>query len=268
MDFFDKKQDVIEINLTQVGKEKLAEGGLKFEYYSFHDTDIVYDPSYLELTMSRNVQVNRIQDERQVLKANLTTKSIEQQSTKTTTENIIHEDLRHSFLGTSELGQKLYPALEIRCLKSEFSGSYSYETNTYTTQQIPVLKIEVNNRFDDRSKRWTIDEPIILAVNEINGKKEKKNFTAEFSLVDERQPQRPLYYPIYFKSQNFVPSQLEDEIILPEEESLEKNEVGYFFSVEVDHKILTDIEFSSLPPTRQQELRALLYDVENTAVIC
>jgi hypothetical protein len=269
MDFFDKKQEVFEINLTPDGKKSLSNGDLKFEYYSFHDTDIVYDPSYLELTMSSNTQTRRIQDDRQVIRPNLTSKSIEEFNNKLGTNTVQHRDLVHCFLGTSELGQKYYPALEIRCVKGEFSPTYSYETNVYTSQRVPQVYITINNSFDDRTKQWVIDEPIVLAANEINGKKEKKNFMAEFFYVIPGVGTRPTgYYPIKFKQQNYEPSQFSSEIDLPEEQGLEPTEIDYYFSVQVDHKILSDIEFRSLPPERQQELRSLLYDAENTAVIC
>jgi hypothetical protein len=269
MDFFDKKQEVFEINLTPEGKKSLSSGSLEFEYYSFHDTDIVYDPSYLNLTMSNNTQTERIQDHRQVLRANLTSKSIDEYNYKLGTNIVQIRDLVHCFLGTSELGQKYYPALEIRCVKGEFSPTYTYETNVYTSQRIPQVYMTINNSFDDRTKEWVIDEPIILAINEINGKKEKKNFMAEFYYVIPGSGPRPTgYYPIKFKKQNYEISQISSDINVPIEDELQPTEVDYYFSVQVDHKILSDIEFRSLPPERQQELRSLLYDAENTAVIC
>jgi len=43
MSFFDKKEDVLEIELTRHGKEKLTEGEFKPSSYSFHDDGILYN---------------------------------------------------------------------------------------------------------------------------------------------------------------------------------------------------------------------------------
>ena len=46
MAFFNKKEDVIDIELTQYGKYLLSKGKLKPAFYAFSDDEIVYDPSY------------------------------------------------------------------------------------------------------------------------------------------------------------------------------------------------------------------------------
>ena len=41
MSFFNKKEDVIEIQLTQHGKYLLSKGRFKPAYYAFYDDDII-----------------------------------------------------------------------------------------------------------------------------------------------------------------------------------------------------------------------------------
>ena len=43
MTFFNKKEDVIKIELTPHGRKMLSEGKLKPSYYTFLDDDILYD---------------------------------------------------------------------------------------------------------------------------------------------------------------------------------------------------------------------------------
>ena len=43
MEFFDKKEEVLEIKLTPFGTYKLSQGNFTPEYYSFFDTGIIYD---------------------------------------------------------------------------------------------------------------------------------------------------------------------------------------------------------------------------------
>jgi len=46
MTFFNKKEDVLEIELTQFGKYRLSQGDFKPVYYAFFDDDIIYDAEY------------------------------------------------------------------------------------------------------------------------------------------------------------------------------------------------------------------------------
>jgi hypothetical protein len=46
MSFFDQKEDVIEIQLTQYGKQMLSKGVFKPTFYAFFDDDILYDQRY------------------------------------------------------------------------------------------------------------------------------------------------------------------------------------------------------------------------------
>ena len=46
MTFFNKKEEVVDIELTSYGKYLLSKGKLKPAYYAFSDDEIVYDPSF------------------------------------------------------------------------------------------------------------------------------------------------------------------------------------------------------------------------------
>ena len=43
MEFFDKKQDVMDIQLTSYGKHLLSKGLFKPTYYAFSDDGVMYD---------------------------------------------------------------------------------------------------------------------------------------------------------------------------------------------------------------------------------
>ena len=62
MSFFNKKEDVIEIQLTQHGKHLLSKGKFKPAYYAFYDDDIIYDSSYAGVTELQNEIQQRIED--------------------------------------------------------------------------------------------------------------------------------------------------------------------------------------------------------------
>lgn len=71
--FLDKKKQVMDIRLTSFGKNQLAEGILKPEFYAFFDDNIIYDKSYIASGSSdyvpenQNNIVKRIKNETQYL---------------------------------------------------------------------------------------------------------------------------------------------------------------------------------------------------------
>lgn len=46
MSFINKKERVIQIELTQFGKKLLSKGNFKPQFYQFFDDDIIYDNEY------------------------------------------------------------------------------------------------------------------------------------------------------------------------------------------------------------------------------
>ena len=63
MEFFNKKEEVIDLQLTQYGKFLLSMGKLKPVYYAFHDENIVYDSNYAGFSETQNDTHPRIQEE-------------------------------------------------------------------------------------------------------------------------------------------------------------------------------------------------------------
>jgi hypothetical protein len=68
MEFFNKKEDVLDIQLTEYGKSRLAIGKLNPAYYAFFDDDIMYDVSGSGFTEAQNDIEPRIQENTPKLK--------------------------------------------------------------------------------------------------------------------------------------------------------------------------------------------------------
>ena len=60
MEFFDRKEEVIDIQLTPYGKYLLSSGRWKPRYYAFFDNDIIYDSSYGSATENQKDSSDRI----------------------------------------------------------------------------------------------------------------------------------------------------------------------------------------------------------------
>ena len=75
--FFDKKEEVIDIELTQYGKYLLSKGKMKPAFYAFYDDDIIYDHSYGGVTEEQNEIEDRIRIETPRLKTQYVYSGIE-----------------------------------------------------------------------------------------------------------------------------------------------------------------------------------------------
>ena len=66
--FFDKKEEVINIELTQYGKHLLSRGKFRPHYYAFYDDDVLYDTQYAGYSENQNEAQLRILDHTPTMK--------------------------------------------------------------------------------------------------------------------------------------------------------------------------------------------------------
>lgn len=60
MVFYNKKEEVLEIELTPYGKHLLSKGGIEPKYYEFYDDDVLYDSQYGGLSEKQEQAQERI----------------------------------------------------------------------------------------------------------------------------------------------------------------------------------------------------------------
>lgn len=163
MTFFNKKSEVISIELTSYGKYLLSKGKFKPTYYEFLDTDILYDGNYGGLVENRNDIADRIKNETPRLKpqyvfTGVETKLKELLKIKTQLENkrktaVKEEDLIENIqtfeklylnsnpLGNSNLDNK-YPALNFYLYNCEISKTNLYKKNNSHIVNVPEIKLK------------------------------------------------------------------------------------------------------------------------------
>ena len=78
MIFFDKKQEVMDIQLTQFGKDLLARGFFRPVYYQFFDDDIIYNIDKADNKESQNSAQTRILEKTPKLKTQHISYSVEE----------------------------------------------------------------------------------------------------------------------------------------------------------------------------------------------
>ena len=166
MKFFDSKEEVLDIQLTQYGRHRLSLGKWSPVYYSFFDDNVLYDGGYGGVTESKNEIEGRIQDETPLLTT---------QHTFTGRDDYLYdniEDILDSVklmvyekmnvmplsLGTSELNSTKTPAftaqfLDGKITELQYNSTGSAQNTTHpdftsNSQQLQhIPQIEANIEF-------------------------------------------------------------------------------------------------------------------------
>ena len=153
MRFFDQKEEVIDIQLTQLGRKLLSAGKLRPVYYAFFDDDVLYDlnfannsGSYLEV---QSKTAERITKETPRLKTQATFNGYPERKEKLPGEN---NDIAHySFgmpIGNCSIGSEHAPAWNIDFLYNEIDKTIDHYTGSLGR---PVLIPQINTTVEFES---------------------------------------------------------------------------------------------------------------------
>lgn len=170
MTFFNKKEEVLDIQLTQYGKHLLSMGKFKPVYYQFFDDDVIYDSQYAgiedELQKDIEARIKEVPRPHTQYTFAGAEKEIRRQPQSnpsnmwlppymrrflnprkgTGTDYYIPYNLKHRILtmplGNSEVGKQTKPAWNIRSLRRKFSDTITFITGTYSNLKIPRLTLE------------------------------------------------------------------------------------------------------------------------------
>jgi len=265
MNFFDKKEDVLELELTPHGRNKLAKGEFRPTYYAFFDDDIIYDVEHMGLEETQNASQKRI------LESIVTKPFVSFSNRQSGSLDIAQYDQHYAYfshLGTTKEVQE-EPGWEIRFLEGKISSSADFLTGALGDIRIPQIELEdlfiktkvvfpsqLENpefpefhgelsenceqeeefQFEDGSEYELEVEPLILELYENNVKIDKSNFTIElFEVEGDRLKQLR-----FFKEPQRIVNDIlldDDEIEEIDVESIENTDVEYYFDIEVDDEI-------------------------------
>ncbi|HAI41155.1 MAG TPA: hypothetical protein DCM40_25120, partial [Maribacter sp.] len=157
MEFFDTKEDVIDLQLTQHGKYLLSRGLFSPKFYSFYDDDIIYDSQYAFFDETQNDVHERIKNMTPRPKTQYVFAGIETQFHNTINpksnntfdqEHFAHQssiDRNRALtypLGKSDPTTSGSCAFDIYFAKAILSGSATSITGALETQLIPQLEVD------------------------------------------------------------------------------------------------------------------------------
>ena len=279
MAFLNKKEDVIDLELTQYGKYLVSQGKFKPTYYAFYDDDIIYDQRYATgsgLETQKDIE-GRILENTPTLSAQYLFRSVdnlEMQDGYSRTDEMESEKIQqvpekhyalNNPIASSELATDKAPAFDITLKKGEIKRSETTISGSVneilSIQQVPQIKIKdvkyfitvkddegndnfIVDRYEDGTYLHVEDDYILLEVEENNVPINRDNFELEVYVVDEN---NKIQYPLYFSE---TKEMVVDGILLDEEERTPQgppavDEVRYYFDILTDDAaapFLTELE--------------------------
>lgn len=160
MTFFNKKEDVVEVQLTQYGKYLLSKGKFKPSYYAFFDDGIIYDASYGGITDEEQNAIQERIEKTPVLKTQYTFNSREKAVKEliensrisgiapTSDEDSLQESNERNYslldpLGTSQISSDKNPSWNVNFLKGEYTSSSTNIPGTPTKPAVNIPQINL-----------------------------------------------------------------------------------------------------------------------------
>ena len=269
MEFFNKKEEVLEVKLTNYGKDRLAAGQLNPTYYAFFDDDILYDVSGSGYTELQNDSEGRIKSDTPKLKIISTREGAETRvakfvdmvsgglnpiggQTSDPADNVeIFQQLSYGDkgaldsypLGRSSLNKEYAPAWQMQILSNPSASVAQYYLNDDDyIQHIPQIDIDIDYQTffrqgtitSDSITGYLQDTNFFLALNE--------NYLM-IELLEENTPFEKKNYEIELYSSSstgyvqlsFSPES-ETQFIASTE-----NNIEYFMNILVDDEIPLEV---------------------------
>lgn len=223
MEFFDRKQEVVDIQLTPHGKYLLSKGKWRPKFYAFFDRDVVYDVKYSGYTENQKDASDRIKSATRP-KSQAITYGIESQFTRITQEYSVSEqqgtwtppaDLTfdsvsppppnlnlkdlNAPLGNSNLNSSYYPSFAANFFAGNISSSFDNYTGSLGRrgEDIPQINCKVN--FTTKVKSGGA----VFSSNEIPATEMSPAEIIEPGLSDEPDEDR-IYSPEVYKDGTYV----------------------------------------------------------------
>jgi hypothetical protein len=268
MTFFNKKEDVLKIELTPYGRSLLSNGKLMPKYYAFFDDDIIYDLQYGGDTEDQDTTKERIlgstpslRPQRDLVSPELQLSSFERDEDSSRPFSKIAMNYLTEPLGTSDGTFEEAPSWNVAFLLGEINtAETTIQTDTSHTKRIPQIdttleytmeirntrndsplrgqevspNVPVSEVFSDGTYINLIDEQILCKILEEKGFLQKDGLEMEVFLYEENEetPKKLKFAP---RLKTVIDGMLAEDSIEPVD--LTPEYVEYWLNIEVDSEI-------------------------------
>jgi hypothetical protein len=206
MQFFDTKEEVIDIQLTPYGKHLLSKGLWNPVYYEFYDDDIIYDSQYARTQEGQEEIIERIKSTKRT-KTQYTFKSPATGSFLSQESSIEKRNTLYTNflpLGNSSTIKTKFPSIDLRLVSGEIESvgsSLSISGQPNNLQIISLKDIEytiTNNRvenvedissiqrvYEDGTFIQVIENDLFIDISELGIDTKVDNFEISFVEIDQ-----------------------------------------------------------------------------------
>lgn len=299
MEFFNKKQDVVELKLTQFGRNLLSRGKFKPVYYSFFDDNILYDSQKAGFAEQQNQSEERIK-EAQTMRTQVSFTSLEKEFqllqdhySENRYDNLQKSAEKNYLLpspiGTMHTNSEYAPAWNVKFLKGSITGSStslslngtgpSSITGSKLVLNIPQIESIVEVATFGNSKSPSEAEDVLMPGTTIisnaeeafimlkfieeNAPNQKTNFDMEIFEIEEETTNGVTSETL--RSLAFIPKNYTNSQIL-ENIGPEANQsyADYYFDIRVDNEI-GDKVICKYDPIKDNKTRAGIFAEKDAA---
>lgn len=264
MTFFNKKEDVLKIQLTPHGRKLLSQGKLKPAFYAFLDDDILYDGTQAGISENNSQIKNRILSETPYMKPQTNYKGID--TSKSDDDNKTEQAVfLQQKIGSNNTAETRASSWRVTTLLNEIDSSkIALSGSTTVTQPIPQLEMTLNytmslgnvneSEVSDNGLLFNRDLPtlvkpdgsfvdikeeqILLNVLEKNGFFHRESYEIEVYLYeqDETELNKKLKF---YNQDNAIKNNMimEEKSLYDIPEDLTEDYVEYYMDILVDKQI-------------------------------
>ncbi len=266
MTFFNKKEEVLKIELTPYGRKLLSQGKLKPAYYSFLDDDVLYNAEKGGFSETNSDTKSRILDETPYMKPQTNFKGID-----TSVNNM--EDIRENTqfsqetIGSNLLTEDATATWNISFLHGELSSSVNYlSSSTEAIKQIPQIESTIeftlsvdnvdNVRGGSDGLLFTRDIPtvvkndgtfvgideeqILLSVLETNGFSHKDSYEIEVYLYEQDETKLEKQLKFFVQDKQLKNGMLQEDTEIQDADTdveITSDFVEYYLNIQTDYEI-------------------------------
>ena len=262
MTFFNKKEDVLKIELTPHGRKLLSQGKLMPSYYAFLDDDILYDASQGGASENNSQSKERILSETPYMKPQTNYKGVDSSKSDMSTKAEQATFLQQK-IGSNNTAESRASGWNVTALLGEIESSQNALSGSdVATQPIPQLEMELNYTMSagnaanleianqglmfnrqlpalvkpDGSFVDIVPEQILLNIFERNGFFHKDSYEIEVYLYEQDETQIDRKLKFFEQDMQIKNNMLVDDTNQADEE-ITNEFVEYYLDISVDKEI-------------------------------
>ena len=262
MTFFNKKEDVLKIELTPHGRKLLSQGKLMPSYYAFLDDDILYDASQGGASENNSQSKERILSETPYMKPQTNYKGVDSSKSDMSTKAEQATFLQQK-IGSNNTAESRASGWNVTALLGEIESSQNALSGSdVATQPIPQLEMELNYTMSagnaanleianqglmfnrqlpalvkpDGSFVDIVPEQILLNIFERNGFFHKDSYEIEVYLYEQDETQIDRKLKFFEQDMKIKNNMLVDDTNQADEE-ITNEFVEYYLDISVDKEI-------------------------------